>query len=281
MAEHGTDQSAPKKHGTEGTRHLVRPQGRIAFDLAGDGPLVVCLPGMGELRSAYRFTVPALVAAGFRVATMDLRGHGDSDTTFDRYDDVATAQDALALVDHLGGRAAIVGNSMGAGAAVWAAAERPDAIDALVLVGPFVRNVPMNPLLGWAFRIAMSGPWARRVWTAYLPSLSPGQRPADFEEHRAAISAALRRPGYAGAFTATTRTTHAPAEARLDQVKAPTLVVMGARDPDFPDPAAEANFVAGQLAGEVLLVPDGGHYPQAERPEIVNPALIEFLRRTA
>ena len=63
---------------------LARPEGRIGYDVTGDGPLVVCLPGMGELRSSYRFTVPALAAGGFRVATMDLRGHGDSDATFTR-----------------------------------------------------------------------------------------------------------------------------------------------------------------------------------------------------
>ncbi len=241
---------------------------------------MVCVPGMGELRSAYRFTTPALVAAGFRVATMDLRGHGDSDATFDQYDDVAAGGDALALVEELGGPAVLVGNSMGAGAAAWAAAERPDLVNGLVLVGPFVRNVPMNPLLGWVFRMAMSGPWARRVWTAYLPSLSPGQRPPDFQEHRAAISASLQRPGHARAFTATTRTSHAPVEARLDQIHTPTLVVMGERDPDFPDPGAEARHIADALRGEVLLVPDGGHYPQAEFPEIVNPAIVDFLKRS-
>jgi hypothetical protein len=47
---------------------------------------------------------------------------------------------------------------MSAGAAVWAAAEESHLIDGLVLIGPFVRNVPMNPLLGLIFRLAMSGP---------------------------------------------------------------------------------------------------------------------------
>ena len=40
---------------------------------------------MGDLRSVYRFLAPALVEARYRVATMDLRGHGDSDATFERY----------------------------------------------------------------------------------------------------------------------------------------------------------------------------------------------------
>jgi pimeloyl-ACP methyl ester carboxylesterase len=72
---------------------------------------VVCLPGMGELRSSYRLMRPALTAAGFRVATMDLRGHGESDATFWRYDDVAAGEDVLALLSYLGEPAVLIGNS--------------------------------------------------------------------------------------------------------------------------------------------------------------------------
>lgn len=130
---------------------------------------------------------------------------------------------------------------------------------------------------GAVFRVAVSGPWTRRVRTAYLPSLSPGTRPPDFDEHPAAIAASLEGPGHARALSATTRTSHAPAEARLEDVSARTLVVMGERDPDFPDPAAEARHVADRLDGTVVMVPDAGHYPQAGRPEIVGPALLAFL----
>ncbi|WES64447.1 alpha/beta hydrolase [Microbacter sp. GSS18] len=262
-------------------QHLDRPGGRIAYRVTGDGPLVVCIPGMGDLASSFRFTVPALAAAGFRVAAMDLRGHGDSDVTFDAFDDAAAGSDALALARHLGGPAVLVGNSMGAGAAVWAAAEDPSAISGLVLIGPFVRNPPMNPVLGLVFRIMMAGPWARAAWLTYLPSLSPGVKPADFDEHRARIRASMRRPGYRRAFTATTRTDHAVAEQRLADVSAPVAVVMGELDPDFADPAAEAEWIADRLGGEVTLIDDAGHYPHAERPDVVGEILAGFCRRTA
>jgi pimeloyl-ACP methyl ester carboxylesterase len=263
------------------TDYLQRPEGRIAYDVTGSGPLVVCLPGMGELRSVYRFTVPALVAAGHRVATMDLRGHGDSDATFSSHDDVAAAEDALALVEHLGGPAVLVGSSMGAGAAAWAAAERPDLVSGLGLLGPFVRNPPTSRLTVALFRVLMVPLWARLAWTAYLPSLYPGRKPDDFAEHRRAISASMRRPGYATAFSRTTRTTHAPVEARLGEVDRPTLVVMGDRDPDFADPAAEAAWIAERLSARVLLVPGAGHYPQVQDPDRVNPALAEFCASVA
>lgn len=266
---------------TTATHYLDRPGGRIAYDVVGSGPLVLGVPGMGDVRSNYRYTVPALVAAGYRVATMDLRGHGDSDTTFDAYDDIAAGSDALALVAHLGGPAVLVGNSMGAGAAVWAAAEDPASVAGLVLVGPFVRNPPIGVFMTLLFRLAMLRPWGAAAWNAYIPKLYPGRPPADLDEHRARIRAGLRRPGGRSAFSATTHTSHAPVEARLGAVRAPTLVVMGDADPDFADPPAEAAYVAERLRGETLLVPGAGHYPHAEYPERVNPVLLDFLRRVA
>ena len=61
---------------------LERPEGSDRLRGRGLGPLIVCVPGMGDLRATYRFLAPQLVAAGFRVATVDLRGHGDSTTGF-------------------------------------------------------------------------------------------------------------------------------------------------------------------------------------------------------
>jgi pimeloyl-ACP methyl ester carboxylesterase len=258
--------------------YLTRPRGRVAYDVTGEGPLVVCVPGMGDLRSVYRFLVPVLVEAGHRVATMDLRGHGDSDATFDAYDDVAAGTDILALIRELGGGPAVViGNSMGAGAAAWAAAEDPGLVSGLVLVGPFVRQVPVGAVASLSFRLALLRPWGPAAWNAWYARLHPGRKPADLDAHRAAIRKSLARPGRWAAFAATTRTSHAPVEARLGAVHAPTLVVMGGRDPDFPDPAAEAALIADRLHGRAIVLPDAGHYPQAQYPELVGPAIVEFL----
>ena len=65
----------------------------------------------------------------------------------------------------------------------------------------------------------------------------------------------------------------------MADVKCPALVVMGEKDPDFPDPAAEAAWVAGRLDAQTLLVPAAGHYPQAEDPDAVNPVLSGFCRQ--
>lgn len=261
------------------TQFLTRPEGRIAYDVQGTGPLLVLVPGMGELRSSYRHLTPSLVAAGYTVATTDLRGHGDSDTAFSSFGDIETAGDVHALIEQLGGSAVIVGNSLAAGAAVIVAAEHAAAVDGLVLVGAFVRNPPSNVMVKALFRAMMAPLWVASVWKGYMPTLYAGRKPDDFEEYRTAVVASLKRPAYGKAFSKTTQqTTHDPAEAKLDSVTAPTIVIMGEKDPDFKNPAAEARWIGERLNAEVVMVADAGHYPQAQQPEITAAAVLAFLK---
>ena len=179
---------------------LPRPEGRLAYTVTGTGPLVVAVPGMGDLRSTYRDVVPSLVEAGYRVAVMDLRGHGDSDTSFRTHGDVATGQDLLALVSHLGGPAVLVGNSMGAGAAAWAAAEQPDVVVGLVLLGPFLRDPAASAARAAAtkllYRVALARPWGAAAWAGVYSSLTKGRKAPWHAEHVAAIRASMREPGH-------------------------------------------------------------------------------------
>jgi pimeloyl-ACP methyl ester carboxylesterase len=266
---------------TPRTQLLTRPEGRIAFDVTGEGPLVVLVPGMGDLRATYRFLAPALVDAGYRVATTDLRGHGDSDATFSSYGDEETAGDIVALLETLGGPAVVVGNSMGAGAAVIAAADHPELVSGLVLVGPFVRDGSVGAVMKALMRVAMAPAWAATTWKAYLPKFYAGAKPADLDSYAASVVASLKRPGYAKAFSLTTRTTHEPAEAKIGQVHARTLVVMGDLDPDFKVPQDEARWIADQTDGQVVMVPEAGHYPQSQQPQAVASAVIGLLGEVA
>jgi pimeloyl-ACP methyl ester carboxylesterase len=259
------------------TSYLTRPGGRIGYDVEGEGPLVLLVPGMGDLRGTFRFLAPTIRDAGYRVVATDLRGQGDCDATFDSYGDPETAGDVVALLDALGGRAVIVGNSMGAAAAVLVAAERPELVRGIVLIGPFVRNGKANAMQRLIQRVVLTPLWAAAAWKSYMPRLYAGRRPDDFEAFRGRVIASLRLPGHARAFSRITRTSHDPAEARLGDVKTPTLVVMGEQDPDFPDPRAEAEWIAEKLHGEHVMVPEAGHYPQSQRPDVTTPAVLRFL----
>ena len=275
-ADNATQPAAPQ--------YLSRPEGRISYTVEGTGPLVVLVPGMGDLRSTWRELVGPLVAAGHRVAVTDLRGHGDSDTTFTVYGDLATGDDLLALVRELGDDPAVlIGNSMGASAAVWAAAERPDLVAGLVLVSPFLREPPQGRvargLLRALYRVLFVRPWGPSAWAAYYRRvLSKGATAPWVDEHVADLRASLRRPGYLRAFRRLTlQLTHEPIEARLGDVRAPAVAFVGDLDPDFADPAAELAWIVAALGARGVAVPNAAHYPQHQAPDVVVPAVLEHL----
>ena len=267
-------------------QYLQRPEGRVAYTLDGpaDGRLVVLVPGMGDLRSTWRELVDPLLGAGYRVAVTDLRGHGDSDTTFRTHGDVATAGDVLALLDELGGGPAVLfGSSMGAGAVAYAAAERPDAVDGLVLFGPFLRDPALGAVARTVTRLSypvlFARPWGARAWAGYYRStLNRGRHAAWLDEHVAKIRASYSDPARLAQFRALTRQlTHEPVERRLGDVHTPVLAFVGRRDPDFRDPAAEAAWIEKATGGRAILLDDVAHYPQHQAPELVVPQVLDFL----
>jgi pimeloyl-ACP methyl ester carboxylesterase len=264
------------------TQYFERDGGRIAYDdTGGDGPLVLCTPGMGDLRGEYRFLAPELEQAGYRVVTMDLRGHGDSSTGWPSYSVDAIGSDIAALAHHLeAGPATLYGTSFAAGASVWASAEVGE-VAGLVLAGPFVRDHASSFLQKAMIWGAFAGLWKVRAWAAYYGSLYPSQKPADFDAYRARLRNNLAEPGRFAALKAMMGASQAASEARLAQVQAPVLVVMGSKDPDFKDPRAEAGYVAERLSGTVLMIDGAGHYPHAEMPEKLTPALLRFLAESS
>lgn len=260
-------------------RFLDRPEGRIAYDdTGGSGPLVIAVPSLGDLRQEYRFLRPHLETAGYRVVTVDVRGHGESSTGWSDYSAAAVGADVLALVDELGaGPAVVIGASMAAGAAAWAAAEQPDRIAGLVLIGPFVRDIPASPVQTLMLKALLNRPWGPAAWSLYYKSLYPTGGPADLTDYRAALKANLTERGRFHALREMVWASKAAVERRLDDVRAPALVVMGTKDPDFKDPAAEAALVAERLRGTVAMVAGAGHYPHAEMPKQVAPPILSFL----
>jgi pimeloyl-ACP methyl ester carboxylesterase len=265
------------------TSYLCRPEGRIAYEIHGDhGPWVICVPGMGDLREEYRLAVPPLVGAGYRAVTLDLRGHGQSDTQFSSFSSAAIGGDIVALVEALGAaHVSIAGTSMGAAAAVWAAAELGPRVTSLILLGPFVRDLPLSAaqklLFAFAARVLFAGPWGAFMWSLYYRSLYRSNVPADFGSYQRKLRANLSEPGRLRALSRMFRAPKHDCEARLAELHVPALVVMGTADPDFSDPSAEGKLVAERLGGELLLVEKAGHYPHAEAPERVMPRVLHFL----
>jgi pimeloyl-ACP methyl ester carboxylesterase len=272
------------------TEFLEISGGRIAYDVAGEGPLIVLAHGIGDRRQAFRFMVPELVQAGFRVAAADMRGHGESSMgdwkSISRTD---VAGDLVALIRHLGGPAVIVGHSLAGGAATIAAATAPELVSGVVEVGPFTRKVQYN--LGGLLRIRryrrgtllLGGTMMLKSmndWFRYLDLAYP-EKPADYDAYMAALRAKLSEPGRMAEFLKTMKTSPADAGDALPRISGPALVIMGDEDPDWADPRAEAEGIVAEMPaglGAVAMLKGAGHYPHAQCPDEVTGLIRTFIR---
>jgi pimeloyl-ACP methyl ester carboxylesterase len=261
---------------------------------AGTGPPLVLLHGAGDNALDWRWVMPAL-SATHRVYAPDLPGSPDSARPaadyspgfFERF--VAGFLDALDIE-----RAAMVGNSLGGLVALRLAISTPARVTALVLVDSAGLGRAVNPVftsvnvpgLGEAAMPLWRTPIGayQRAWgRAALLFARPGSVPREWlaEQRRLALS-----PGYLEAHLATLRAQVSPGgqrEVLVDQLsllKMPTLVVWGASDRVFPE--SQARDAAARLhEGSLAVIPDCGHMPHVECPDLFVAALNEFFGRRA
>ena len=271
------------------TQHLTVDGGTLAYELTGTtGPLVVLAHGMGDSREAYGDVAPALVAAGHRVAALDLRGCGGSSAAWTSYTRTDIAGDLVALVEHLGGPAVLVGHSIAGGAATIAAATAPDLGAAVVELAPFTRQqqVALGDLRDAGFRrgtLRLLGAvllGSRRSWRRYLELATPEPRPAGWGQRLARIDALLREPGRMRALQRMGLAAPTDAGAQLGAVRCPVLVVEGALDPDWVSPQAEGEAIVAALPpglGRLEVIPGAGHYPHVDHPAQVVALVLSFL----
>jgi pimeloyl-ACP methyl ester carboxylesterase len=280
------------------TEFLDIEGGRIAYEVTGSGPLVVLSHGIGDRRQAYRFLAPRLAQAGYRVASADLRGHGESSmgwksvTGTEAITRTDIAGDLLALIEHLGGPAVIVGQSISGGAATIAAAQRPDLVSGIVEINPFTKEQKfrVSDLVrirryrrGGLRLMGLQLFHSLRFWLSYLDVAYP-TKPADYAEYMAALAAKLREPGRMAEFMKTGKSTPADAAAQLPNITVPALVIMGTLDPDFPDPRAEGDAIVAAMPsglGTVAMIEGAGHYPHAQSPDQAAALIVPFLKKHA
>ena len=107
----------------------------------GDGPPVLLIHGFASTHSVNWIApqwVRSLIHAGYRVIAFDNRGHGQSEKLYDpeAYTTYAMADDARALLDHLGiEKAGVIGYSMGARISAFLTRAHPTRVSALSMGG--------------------------------------------------------------------------------------------------------------------------------------------------
>ncbi|HEX2198539.1 MAG TPA: alpha/beta fold hydrolase [Burkholderiales bacterium] len=243
---------------------------RIALSVAGSGPLIVFLHGIGGHRQHWAAQVE-FFSKDFKAVAWDARGYGDSGDYDDplRFDDFA--DDLLRVLDYLEARKAhVVGLSMGGRIARSFALQHPGRVRTLTLANT-------SP----GFDALSAGEVQRFVEerrNRRLDSLGRllGSR-AQPQAHAAlkASFEALRKASYLKTLEASVSQDRA---APLENLAVPTLVIAGDEDPVYPQ--ALARGMARRIPGAELVVLEGcGHLSNLEQPERFNDALLDFLSR--
>ena len=250
----------------------------LHYELEGEGPPVVLLPGLTALNDVWEGVRPG-VAKEFTVLTFDQRGTGRS-TGKDAPHSVPTlAADVLGLLDHLGwDRAALVGISMGGGIAQTFAFEYPDRISALVLVSTSSEFLPetvkmFHARADHAEREGMAGLVDTMMGQWYSEDLLEEEREKAEAMRQALLSLDPR------VFAARAR---ANAERgwteRLGEIRCPVLFVGGELDVmDAPVHLERYRRHVADFEGHVM--PGVAHALTAEAPDEYNAIMLPFLRR--
>jgi pimeloyl-ACP methyl ester carboxylesterase len=120
----------------------------LTYEIAGSGPSILCLPGLGDLRQEYDRLAPALVRAGFRVMVADLRGQGNTSVGWQQYDVPALASDIGTLLDAENiDKALLIGCSISGASTAYFASQHPERVAGVVGLCP-IRRVRFTGIKG-------------------------------------------------------------------------------------------------------------------------------------
>ena len=232
------------------------------------GPTVVLLHAFPMSGGMWEPQVQAL--SDFRVLIPDLRGFGGSSLTAPWLLEHAAAD----VLESVPGKVVFVGLSMGGYVALQIAATAPDRVAGLVLCDTraeadanenkakraaaidFVRNAGVDSFLSPFLKDAVYDKKAEPFLRSVAAKSSP-------EAVMAALAALAARPD------------HTP---NLGKITAPTAILVGSQDKITPLPLSET--MRSKIPGaELHIIPDAGHFSNAENPAAFNERLVSFLKR--
>lgn len=241
---------------------------RIAFAERGTGVPVLLIAGQATGMHGWGPFADEL-ARDFRVIAFDHRGIGESASgDAARYTTRAFAQDAVAVLDAAGVQGAhIVGHSMGGRVAQWLAADDPERVRRLVLLGTTASDRAGERRDPAVVAGLLSGDRARMTPLFF----DDGWASAHPEVVDAFFTRVTTREALRGHFAASR---DHDARAALAAIEAPTLVIHGEHDPLTP--LAQARLLADGIPGASLLALDARHGLHLDTPEVVA-AVRDFL----
>lgn len=275
-------------------RHVEIHGHRVAYRMAGSGPVIVLIHGMAGSSATWQSVIP-LLAERFTVIAPDIVGHGVSEKPRTDYSLGAFASGVRDLILALGHESAtLVGQSLGGGIALQFAYQFPERCERLVLVSSGGLGKEVNVLLralalpgaelvlglgcnrvihdagvnvaGWLARVGIHAPPnVAEIWDSYGSLADAEARTAFLQTLRSVIDVGGQRVSAADRFYLA--------------AGVPTLIIWG--DHDNIIPVDQGRAAHEQIPGSKLVIFEGtGHFPHREQPHRFGAVLTEFMDTT-
>lgn len=255
---------------------------RLRMIDTGNGTPVVFIHGIGASMYGWRYALPAVTAAGYRVVAFDNRGFGFSEKPAHGYHNADYARLVVTLLDSLGiSSAVLVGHSMGGAIAAEVARAHPDRVRGMVLIDaagygvrwPGVLKIARWPFIG-AVATTFRGRWitGRIVRSTFADPSKVTE--ADVDQYYAPVP----DPHFGRALRGVLREFRFDSlGGRLARVQAPTLILWGDAD-RWISLRDGARFSRELPRSELVVLSRTGHDAPEESPEQVNRLLLDFLK---
>lgn len=274
---------------------LVTNGTTIHFRIAGSGSPIVLVHGWLGTSYHWRKLTP-LLAQHHTVVALDVRGYGESDKPYARYDGRTIAEDILGMMRQLGlERPVIVGHDMGALPALLLCAENPDAVSGLVYVDEplpgynlerFTAFSKENPFVYWWFSFNAQPHLPAMMWAGkeaelvdYFLTAMSADPSAISEADKAEYVRGLKKPGALhgsfGWYRDVLITAEQIREATATRIATPVLAINGQYG--HPGVAEQMQLVAEQVEGVTLA--NCGHLCAEEKPEEMAEAILAFSQK--
>ncbi|RNB53074.1 alpha/beta hydrolase [Brevibacillus gelatini] len=254
---------------------------RFYYEMAGEGEPLLLIHGF-NLDCRMWDEQAAALAESYKVIRFDLRGFGKTPATtvpFTLYDDVRAVLDGLGIE-----KAHVAGLSFGGMAAQEFVLVYPKMVKSLVLISSGlvghpkseqrVRDVEQFSQLLEAKKIEEAVEQYTRMWFDGPGCAADRKRAKARELYKTMSRNAFSLPEYGEGLVVLTPS---PQE-RLEEIKAPALVIAGARD--YVDFLQIADELAERIErAEKVILPDSAHIPPMDEPEAVNELILRFLKQ--
>ena len=251
----------------------------------GNGPDVLMVHGWSSSTYTWEAVAPELQKKGYHVWSLDMQGFGWTDKPKGAaYDPLSLMHGVKAWMDAVGLRKVIyVGNSLGGGVGILMSVEHPEVIDRLVLIDAAIypHKKPFVIALAGLPGASIGGKVIFGRWMI-SSNLKDVFYHADWvtDERIDAYYTRMRTEGALDAMIAIVKALDFKKldsyVQRADQIKMRTLIIHGKNDIWIP--IEDSYSLRRQIPDSIMaVIPDCGHVPQEEHPEITSRLILDFL----